>query len=66
MKKLCCWCLPTPSGYRLPPWHSRGEVQEAVDSVLKEYNIHPKAIKQVTSIDIKSNEEGLLEFLQRA
>jgi len=36
--------------------------REAVDSVLKEYNIHPKAIKQVTSIDIKSNEEGLLEF----
>lgn len=36
--------------------------REAVDSVLKEYNIHPKAIKQVTSIDIKSNEEGLLAF----
>lgn len=36
--------------------------REAVDSVLKECNIHPKAIKQVTSIDIKSNEEGLLEF----
>lgn len=36
--------------------------REAVDFVLKEYNIHPKAIKQVTSIDIKSNEEGLLEF----
>lgn len=36
--------------------------REAVDFVLKEHNIHPKAIKQVTSIDIKSNEEGLLEF----
>ena len=36
--------------------------REAVDSVLKEYNIHPKAIKQVASIDIKSNEEGLLAF----
>ena len=36
--------------------------REAVDSVLKEYNIHPRAIKQVTSIDIKSNEEGLLAF----
>ena len=36
--------------------------REAVDTVLKEYNIHPKAIKQVTSIDIKSNETGLLEF----
>ena len=36
--------------------------RDAVDSVLKEYNIHPKAIKQVTSIDIKSNEEGLQAF----
>ena len=36
--------------------------REAVDGVLKEYNIHPKAIKQVTSIDIKSNETGLLAF----
>lgn len=38
--------------------------REAVDTVLKEHNIHPKAIKQVTSIDIKSNETGLLEFCQ--
>ncbi len=36
--------------------------REAVDFVLKEHDIHPKAIKQVTSIDIKSNEKGLLEF----
>ena len=36
--------------------------REAVDTVLKEHNIHPKAIKQITSIDIKSNETGLLEF----
>lgn len=36
--------------------------REAVDLVLKEYHIHSKAIKQVTSIDIKSNEEGLLAF----
>ena len=36
--------------------------RETVDSVLKEHNIHPKAIKQVTSIDIKSNEDGLLAF----
>lgn len=38
--------------------------REAVDQVLKEHNIHPKAIKQVTSIDIKSNEEGLLAFCE--
>ena len=38
--------------------------REAVDFVLKEHNIHPKAIKQVTSIDIKSNEEGLLAFCE--
>ena len=38
--------------------------REAVDSVLKEYNIHHKAVKQVTSIDIKSNEEGLLAFCE--
>ena len=38
--------------------------RQAVDTVLKEHNIHPKAIKQVTSIDIKSNETGLLEFCQ--
>lgn len=36
--------------------------REAVDMVLAEHGIHPKAVKQVTSIDIKSNEEGLLEF----
>ncbi len=36
--------------------------REAVDLVLAEHNIHPKAIKQVTSINIKSDEAGLLEF----
>lgn len=36
--------------------------REAVDLVLAEHNIHPKAIKQVTSINIKSDEGGLLEF----
>ena len=37
-------------------------LRQAVDAVLKEHKIHPKAIKQVTSIDIKASEEGLLEF----
>ena len=36
--------------------------REAVDLVLQEHNIHPKAIGQVASIDLKSNEEGLLAF----
>lgn len=36
--------------------------RRAVELVLNEHHIHPKAIKQVASIDIKSNEEGLLEF----
>lgn len=38
--------------------------REAVDAVLKEHSIHPKAIRQVTSIDLKSNEEGLSAFCQ--
>jgi len=38
--------------------------RDAVDFVLQEHNIHPKAIKQVTSIDIKSNETGLLAFCE--
>lgn len=37
-------------------------IREAVDLVLQEHNIHPKAIRQVASIDIKSDEEGLLAF----
>lgn len=36
--------------------------REAVDQVLKEHHIHPKAIRQVTSIDLKQDEKGLLEF----
>ena len=36
--------------------------REAVDRVLDEHSIHPKAIRQAASIDIKSNEEGLLAF----
>ena len=36
--------------------------REAVDLVLQEHNIHPKAIGQAASIDLKSDEEGLLAF----
>lgn len=36
--------------------------REAVDHVLKENNIHPKAIKQVTSIDLKADEVGLQDY----
>ena len=35
------------------------QIRSAVEFVLQEYNIHPKAIKQVTSIDLKKDEEGL-------
>lgn len=37
-------------------------IGEAVDSVLKKYNIDRRAIKRVASIDLKANEEGLLEY----
>ncbi len=37
-------------------------VGSAVDAVLKEHHIHPKAVRQVASIDLKANEEGLLAF----
>lgn len=38
------------------------QIRSAVDFVLQKHNIHPKAIKQVTSIDLKQNEEGLNAF----
>ena len=37
-------------------------IKEAVDLVLNEHQIHPKAIKQVASIDLKQDEEGLNAF----
>lgn len=37
-------------------------IQEAVDSVLKTNGIDPRAVKCVASIDLKSGEEGLLQF----
>ena len=38
------------------------QIRSAVEFVLGENNIHPKAIKQVTSIDLKKDEEGLNAF----
>lgn len=40
------------------------QLRAAVDEVLQEYHIHPKAIKQAASIDLKQDEEGLLAFCQ--
>ena len=37
-------------------------IRSAVDTVLEEYNIDKRAVKCVASIDIKAQEEGLLEF----
>ena len=37
-------------------------IEEAVNQVCRENEIHPKAIRQVASIDIKADEAGLLAF----
>ena len=37
-------------------------IEEAVNQVCRENGIHPKAIRQVASIDIKADEAGLLAF----
>lgn len=37
-------------------------IQEAVDTVLKTNSIDPRAVKCAASIDLKSGEEGLLQF----
>ena len=41
---------------------SAEQIRSAVDLVLAEYNLHPRAIKQVTSIDLKRDEGGLNAF----
>ena len=41
------------------------EIKEAYDSVLSENNISPLSIRNIASIDIKSNERGLLGFSDR-
>ncbi len=40
-------------------------VAAAVDAVLKERQIHPKAVRQVASINLKAEEEGLLAFCKK-
>lgn len=40
-------------------------IEAAVDQVCKNSGIHPKAIKQVASIDLKAKEDGLLEFCKK-
>ena len=39
-----------------------GTIREAVEAVLAERHIHPKAVKRAASIDLKANEAGLLAF----
>ncbi len=40
-------------------------VSEAVETVLKENGIDRRAVKCVASIDLKKDEEGLLEFCEK-
>ncbi len=39
-------------------------IQELVEDVLNQYHIHPKALKCVSSIDLKKEESGLLSFCE--
>lgn len=39
-------------------------LREAVEAVLTERHIHPKAVKCAASIDLKADERGLLEFCE--
>lgn len=38
------------------------KIQLAVEEVLEENHLHPKAVRQVCSIDLKKNEDGLVTF----
>lgn len=40
-------------------------VREAVDAVLAQHRIHPKAVKCAASIDLKRNEPGLLAYCEQ-
>ena len=40
-------------------------IEDAVNLVCRENCIHPKAIRQVASIDLKADEAGLLEFCEK-
>ena len=42
----------------------KSAIEALFQQVLKENSIHPKAIKQVASIDLKAEEAGLLEFCE--
>jgi len=44
---------------------SEAAIQAAVDAVLAEHGIHPKAVKCAASIDLKQDEQGLLDFCAR-
>lgn len=61
--------LLVPPVLRLGIGCRRGTAEEAiaqaVDQVLAERNIHPRAIAGAASIDLKSDEPGLLEFCAR-
>ena len=41
------------------------EFQEAIDDLVSHHNIHPGAIAGVASIDLKSDEEGLLKIAEK-
>ena len=40
-------------------------IESTVNQVFREHGIHPKAIRQVASIDLKADEAGLLEFCKK-
>lgn len=65
-KPFECTLLLVPAVVHLGIGCRRGTsaeaIQGAVETVLSENNIHPKAVKSVSSIDLKANEEGFLEF----
>ena len=40
-------------------------IETAVSQVCREHGLHPKALKQAASIDLKAEETGLLEFCEK-
>jgi cobalt-precorrin 5A hydrolase len=68
--------LPTPNFLLLRPKDivvgigcDRGvrmiEVKDAFDSVLEKWDVSPLSVRNLTSIDVKTNERGLLAFARR-
>ena len=45
---------------------SRETIEAAVNQVCREHGIHPKAIRLAASINLKSEEAGLLEFCEKS